>query len=275
MKWTVVIAVLAIIFVTSPGYAGAKKAPAQALEIEADNGIEWIRDQRMYVARGNARATQGDAAVFADELTAYYRDGDADKDRPRKDGANKDGANKDKKDGQTIFRIDADGHVRVQSRNNQAFGDQGVYHVEQAVFVLVGKALRLETGQVKITARDSLEYWEDRQLAVARGGAIVTSGERRLKADIITAHIDNQAGQDIKRIDAFGNVVISTLNVIARGAEGVYNPGTSIATLCGGVKITRGENQLNGECAEVNLKSGKSRLIGGRSRVKGLLSPKK
>lgn len=262
--------ILALILAAPPGQAGAKKDAAQPLEIEADNGIEWNRDQRMYVARGNARAAQGGAEVFADELTAYYRDGDDDKGQ-----AGKDAAGKDKKDGQTIYRIDADGNVRVRSQNSQAFGDQAVYHVEQAVFVLVGKALRMETGKIKITARDSLEYWEDRQLAVARGGAIVTSGERRLKADILTAHIDNQARRDIKRIDAFGNVVISTRNVIARGAEGVYNPGTSIATLCGDVKITRGANQLNGECAEVNLKSGKSRLIGGRSRVKSLLSPKK
>ncbi|MBT5109028.1 MAG: hypothetical protein HOM25_10125 [Rhodospirillaceae bacterium] len=257
--------ILALILAAPPGQAGAKKDVAQALEIEADNGIEWNRDQRMYVARGNARAAQGGAEILADELTAYYRDGDDDKGQ----------ADNDKKDGQTIFRVDADGNVRVRSQNSQAFGDQAVYHVEQAVFVLVGKALRMETGQIKITARDSLEYWEDRQLAVARGGAIVTSGDRRLKADILTAHIDNQAQRDIKRIDAFGNVVISTRNVIARGAEGVYNPGTSIATLCGDVKITRGANQLNGECAEMNLKSGKSRLIGGRSRVKSLLSPKK
>ena len=270
-----VMVVLGVLLAAPAGQAGAKKDTAQALEIEADNGIEWIRDQRMYVARGNARASRGGAEVIADELTAYYRDGDTDKDTGGKDTDGEGAAGKDKQGGQTIFRVDADGHVRVRSQNSQAFGDQAVYHVEQAVFVLVGKALRMETGQIKITARDSLEYWEDRQLAVARGGAIVTSGERRLKADILTAHIDNNARQDIKRIDAFGNVVISTRNVIARGAEGVYNPGTSIATLCGDVKITRGANQLNGECAEVNLKSGKSRLIGGRSRVKSLLSPKK
>lgn len=256
---------MAFLHATFPGYADAQTQRGQALEIEADNGIEWNRDQRMYVARGNARAARGEVEIFADELTAYYRGDDSEKD----------GAGKSTKEGLTIFRVDADGHVRVKSKNNHAFGDQAVYHVEQAVFVLVGKALRLETARAKITAQDSLEYWEDRQLAVARGGAIATSGDRRLKADILTAHIDNQGQQDIKQIDAFGNVVISTRNVIARGAEGVYNPRTSIATLCGDVKITRGENQLNGDCAEVNLKSGKSRLIGGRSRVKGLLSPKK
>ncbi|MBL4721376.1 MAG: hypothetical protein JKY20_09630, partial [Alphaproteobacteria bacterium] len=229
-----------------------------------------------YIARGNARAARGDAEIFADQLTAYYRNGTT----PASAGKDGEGAGRQNKGGQndggqTIFRVDADGNVRVVSNNNKAYGDKAVYHVDQAVFVLVGQSLRLITERAKITARDSLEYWENRNLAVARGGAIAISGESRIKADILTAHIAASGQGDIEQIDAFGNVVISTRNVIAQGAEGVYNPATSIATLCGGVKITRGGNQLNGECAEVNLKSGKSRLIGGRSRVKGLLTPRK
>jgi lipopolysaccharide export system protein LptA len=258
-----ILSTVGLLCLSSAGaFAADKKDTApQAIEIEADNGIEWVRDKQMYIAKGNARAARGDAQIFADQLTAYYRDEAK--------------GEKSKKDGQDIFRVDADGHVRVVSKENKAFGDKAVYHVDQAVFVLVGDSLRLDTNRAKITARDSLEYWETRQLAVARGGAIAVSGESRIKADILTAHI-NEAGQgEIKQIDAFGNVVVSTRNVIARGAEGVYNPASSIATLCGGVKITRGGDQLNGECAEVNLKSGKSRLIGGKSRVKGLLTRQK
>ncbi|MGY8958084.1 MAG: LptA/OstA family protein [Alphaproteobacteria bacterium] len=249
--------------------ADKKNDAPQAIEIEADNGIEWVRDEQMYIAKGNARAARGDAQIFADQLTAYYRSG------VKGEKSDKNSDTKSDKGGQDIFRVDADGNVRVVSKTNKAFGDKAVYHVDQAVFVLVGESLRLVTNRAKITARDSLEYWETRQLAVARGRAIAISAGSRITADILTAHI-NEAGQgEIKQIDAFGNVVVSTRNVIARGAEGVYNPVSSVATLCGGVKITRGGDQLNGECAEVNLKSGKSRLIGGGSRVKGLLTRKK
>jgi lipopolysaccharide export system protein LptA len=262
-SFPIVFPIIGLLCISSAGSFAAEKkdAAAQAIEIEADNGIEWVRDKQMYIAKGNARAARGDAQIFSDQLTAYYRDGAK--------------GEKSDKGGQDIFRVDADGHVRVVSKENKAFGDKAVYHVDQAVFVLVGDSLRLVTNRAKITARDSLEYWETRQLAVARGGAIAVSGESRIKADILTAHIDETGQGEIKQIDAFGNVVVSTRNVIARGAEGVYNPASSIATLCGGVKITRGGDQLNGECAEVNLKSGKSRLIGGRSRVKGLLTRKK
>ena len=44
------------------------------IEINADDGIEWQRDARAYIARGNARAVQGDVAIHAETLIAYYRD---------------------------------------------------------------------------------------------------------------------------------------------------------------------------------------------------------
>src|SRR3990170_8104486 len=46
----------------------------QPLEINADDGIEWNRNDKTYIARGNARAASGDVEVLADMLTAYYRE---------------------------------------------------------------------------------------------------------------------------------------------------------------------------------------------------------
>ena len=44
---------------------------------------------------------------------------------------------------------------------------------------------------------------------------------------------------------------------------------------CGDVRITRGQNQLNGARAEVDFKTGVSRMLadGDKGRVKGLLTP--
>ncbi len=55
-----------------PGGGGGGDKP---LEISADEGIEWRRDSNQYIARGNARAAQGDLEVFADVLIANYRPG--------------------------------------------------------------------------------------------------------------------------------------------------------------------------------------------------------
>lgn len=249
------LALLALVFgFAAQAQSVLKQGGDKPVEIQADDGIEWQRDTKAYIARGNARARRGGIEIRADTLTAFYRDG-ADK------------------DGQQIYRIDAEGAVRIQSANEKAFGDKGVYHVDEAVFVLIGRNLRLETATAVITARDTLEFWDQRQLVVARGEAIVIGKEGRLRADILTAHIGTGGNREIEQIDAFGNVLVATGTEIAQGDEGVYNPRTGIARLCGNVKITRGKNQLNGECADINLITGNSRLTGGR--VKGIFTPVK
>ena len=37
-----------------------------------------------------------------------------------------------------------------------------------------------------------------------------------------------------------------------------------VATICGNVRITRGDNQMNGECAEVEMNTGVSKSDGRR-----------
>ena len=274
-------AIASAILALAPAAAAAQGLMSQGgdlpVTINADQGIEWLREQKKYIARGNATATRDNATIRADKLTAFYRD-------------------KTQETGQDIFRVDADGHVRINADNQQALGDKAVYYVDKQVFVLVGNNLRLLSNQGTLTARDSLEYWEGRRLAVARGDATVVQQDQRIRADILTAHIaDKQAsgagskakkaesktpeakgvpqgsGQ-ITQVDAFGNVHISLQNAIVRGDTGVYTPANGVATICGNVRITSGNNQLNGKCAEVNLKTGIYRLTG---RATGLVLPEK
>lgn len=224
------------------------------LEINADEGIEWQQKTKAYIARGNARAAQGDVAVHADTLTAYYRE--------KQDG------------GTAIWRIDAENNVRIVSTTQSAFGDTGVYDVDNGILVLTGN-VRMETETDRITARDSLEYWEKRNLAVARGNAIAQRGENRLRADVLTAHFfkDAKGKSRVRQVDAFDNVVITTPDEIVRSNRGIYDVETGIAKLTGSVKITRGTNQLNGEYAEVNLNTGVSRLFGRGGGVRGIFTP--
>ena len=88
-------------------------------------------------------------------------------------------------------------------------------------------------------------------------------------------HYDNDLVLD--RVDATGDVRVSTPKDFARGNSGIYYAGRELATLEGDVRITSGENQLNGGYAEVNLKTGVSRMLGGPpgsgERVRGLLIP--
>jgi lipopolysaccharide export system protein LptA len=169
--------------------------------------------------------------------------------------------------------------VHIFSPTQNVYGDRAVYDVDKLVAVVTGSNLRLVTPTDVVTARDSLEYWETQKLAVARGDAMAVREQNRVNADVLVGLFADGAdgSMEMTRIDAQGNVVITTPTDVARGRQGVYNLKTEIATLTGDVRLTRGENHLNGQTAEVNMKTGISRLLstGDRSggRVKGLFIP--
>jgi lipopolysaccharide export system protein LptA len=264
--WIAAAALLCPLFLGAPAAAQGLKglqSGNQTLEINAEEGIEWRRNEQLYVARGNAEAIRGELSVYADVMTAHYsknQDGDTD-----------------------IDRIDVEGNVRIVSPTGTVYGDRGAYDVPNGVLVLVGDNLRLIGKTDTITARDSLEYWEQKNMAVARGDAVAVREDKRIQADVLSAHFATDSGDELvlTRIDAFGNVRIATATDFARGDRGVYYVDREFATLSGAVKITREENQMNGEYAEVDMKSGVSRLLAGapgsttKTRVQGLFVPKR
>ncbi|MCW9032586.1 MAG: hypothetical protein OQK35_03065 [Alphaproteobacteria bacterium] len=230
------------------------------IEVFADNGIEWIKNSEMLVARGNARALKGDMTIDTDELRAYYRNA--------------------KKGGTEVWRLDAVGAVKVVSGGATVHGDKGIYDVDSNVFVVTGKKLRLISKESNLTARDSLEYWTVRELAVARGDAVIVQQGKRLQADVLSAQFAKaKSGQSVaKKINAFGNVRVVTQHEVVTADKGVYNVGSNIVTLSGSVKMTRGSNQLNGCSAQVNLKTNVSKLYSCKgagnsgNRVRGSIS---
>ena len=270
----------------------------QPVEIFADQGIEWHQNASAYVARGNARAVRADTTVYGQTLTAYYRKGPGAAEASATDGG-----------GTQIYRVDADGAVRIVSPSGTAYGDKAVYDVDKGILVMTGSNLRLVTQREVITARDTLEYWQQDDMAVARGKALAVSDDKRIAADLLTAFFVKSdekgsgtsakpaakpapraganGGQsapgkesDLDRMYAYGNVVVTTPQEVARGERGVYNARTGIAVLTGSVKITRDQNQLNGDAAEMNLNTNVSRIIaapgtgsGQRPPVRALLIP--
>lgn len=229
------------------------------MEITADQGIEWRRDQKVYIARGNARAARGEVTVLADELRALYRG----------------------EDNSDIYRVLAIGNVRIFTPRESVVGDRAVYDLDRAHVTITGDDLVLKTEGDTITADESLEYFEDEQRALARGNATIVREDRRVAADLLEAYFaEGEGGENdlvLSRVDATGDVRISTPKDYARGDNAVYYADREVATLEGDVRITSGENQLNGGYAEVDLKSGVSRMLGGPpgsgTRVRGLLLP--
>ncbi len=318
------------------------------IQITAQDGIEWRQAEQMVIARGDAKAVRGNVTVTADRLIAWYRrkGGDAAPAQPVAAGVT--GATDT--EGNEVYRMRAEGNVHIFTQTDQAWGDQATYDLDQAVLVMTGAHLKLTTPTDTLTARDTLEYWSQKHMAVARGDAvIVTNDARRVAADTLVAYTvpppDNtataatasaSAGQvssapgaagsasatpapggsastgpivaatpgkvasgsahgasppasagppppadsmaamagKLQRVEAFGNVSVRTLTDIVTGDRGVYVPDTGIAHVGGHVRISRGDNQVDGSEAVVNMKTGVATLLAGDTgRVTGLVVP--
>lgn len=258
----------------------------QPVIIEADDSVEWRQNERIYLAKGNATAKRGDMTLRADTLKAEYRQGENNRIE--------------------ITNVIAEGNVKITTTKETITGQRGVYNVETGVFTLTGANLAITTDNAKVTAHDRLEYRSKEKIAVVTGNALVVQGDKKIRADRFIAYLHDSkpaanpaadkkdAGQtqmnliqapdgaksQVKRIDAIGNVVITTANEVARGEKAIYDGDTGIARLIGNVKLTRGDNQLNGDEAEVNMKTGVSRLLasktatGERKRVTGMFFPR-
>lgn len=278
-------------------------------EVTATDGIEWRQADQVVIAHGTAKAIRDGVTVDADRLLARYR--------PRGGATAAPATGENPASSSEIWRFEADGRVQISTATDRAAGDRAIYDIDQAVMVLTGRDLWMTTQDSRITARDSLEYWTPRRMAVARGAAVVTTQDgRRMQGDTIVGYfLENApeppargarpaaparpapaqagaqsatlagaptggpaappgAGSKLDRVEAFGNIEIRTTTEIVRGDRAVYSPVSGIARVLGNVRITRGENQLNGQEAIVDLTANTARLVASPgARVQGLIVP--
>lgn len=238
----------------------------QPLEISAEKSLEWLRDDKIFIARQNARATQGETSISADTLTARYRD---------KDGNDMD-----------IYEMTADNNVVINNNENNAYGDKVVYDVDQAMATMTGENLRMVGTDQTLTADDRFEYWVNKGKLIAYGNAIITRpkpngrGKDTLKSDKIVATLtENERGERVlKTLEATEKVTITTPAETLTGNYAIYNAASNIAEIKGSVRIRRGPNILEGARAEVDLNTNVSKLFGaptqeGTGRVRGVFFP--
>jgi lipopolysaccharide export system protein LptA len=266
------------------------------IDITARDGIDWRQTEQEVIARGDAVAVRGTVTVTGDRLIAWYRKKASQGDAAPSPASATGGITADTStEGNEIYRLQAEGHVRIFTKTDEAQGDKATYDLDQAVMVMTGKHLKLTTPNDVLTARDDLEYWPQKHMAVARGDAVVvTNDAKRVTADTLVAYTQEPpqsapgvtpaaattsddplaASGKLQRVEAFGHVTIRTATDTVTGDRGVYVPDTGMARIGGNVQITRGQNQLNGGEADVNMKTGVATLISTKAgRVHGLVLP--
>ena len=277
--------------VRAAGFDFANQPNDAPIEVTAEQGLEWSQDGQRITARGKARAVRGGVTVTADVLIAHYIQANS----------------------QTqVSRLEAHGNVTIKTATEEATGSLAIYDVTAATMTLKGAPARIVTATDTITARDGIEYNENTRIAVARGDALDIHGDKRIRADVLTATFtaaeappvkpvkpvkpatpakpaagaagkeDPQAGKmALEKAHAVGGVVITSPTDVASGDVGDYDAKSGIVTLSGSVKITRGANQLNGGYALFNMNTGVSNILAsapgtkGKGRVEGLFSPQK
>jgi lipopolysaccharide export system protein LptA len=88
-----------------------------------------------------------------------------------------------------------------------------------------------------------------------------------------------QSAQDIRRIEARGNVTVVTKDQNASGEVGVYDLKAKTITLTGNVVVTQGKNVLHGDRVVVDTTTGnahfESNAATAQNRVRALILPSK
>jgi lipopolysaccharide export system protein LptA len=146
-----------------------------------------------------------------------------------------------------------------------------------ALLVLAPTAADAQTGKhgsnlpIEITA-DRLEVVQPQRIATFTGNVDAVQGDMVLSADLLRVFYNGNGdsqdaagagpgGGSIRRIEAEGNVFLSSPTQTAQGERGIYDVASDQMTLNGSVVLTQGDDVIRGDRLEVDLASGHSRVL--------------
>jgi lipopolysaccharide export system protein LptA len=135
---------------------------------------------------------------------------------------------------------------------------------------------------IEITA-DSLEVLRNQQIATFTGDVDAVQGDMVLSADLLRVHYGDDGGEaaglaganSIRRIEAEGNVFLSSPRETAQGDAGVYDVASNQVTMEGAVVLTRDDNVIRGQRLEIDLVSGRSQVFAAVPSTEGGAAPQR
>lgn len=240
--------------------------------IDAEESVVCDEVAQKCVATGLAKAQKGENTVYGDVLTVYFTEGK-------------------KRD---ITVVTADGHVRMESPTETAYGEHAHYDVALDRVLMTGGNLKIVTPKETLTARDSIEYWHTKNQGIARGNAIARfpQKEQLVQADTLVAYFtpssektkeDGKEKLQVDRIEAEGNVLASGPKGVVTGDRGTYFGNSEIVEVFDNVKVNQEGNVMEGGYAKANLKTNIAELYpsppgvaptGPAKRISGIIIPK-
>ena len=240
---------LLVIFFFFPNWINSQqiinqKQNGEPVEIYAEQGIEWHKNDNKYLAIGNAIAKSGKMSVNSDKIEAFYEESD--------------------NSGMDIKLVKAHRNVVVTDENLKIVGGKlAEYNLRKDYFSIFGKNLILTSQENKLESNNKMEYWRTKGVAIASGKAKAQKGnEFKIEAEKLVWYLnENDKKIDVKKIFGFENVSIYTNNEVAFSDKALYNKESGICKLFGNVKLQKGDSFLTGDYAEVDLNKGISKLL--------------
>lgn len=144
----------------------------------------------------------------------------------------------------------------------------------QAVGQGVSGLKKHDVNQPIDISADELEVQTKDNTAIFRGHVEAVQSDLNIKADRVTVYYRDQGGElpkggpsAISRVDASGNVILTSPTETVKSKWGVYDLDMKIVTLGGSVVMTRGQNNIRGDRLQLDLVSGVTRIEGGDAKA--------
>ena len=136
----------------------------------------------------------------------------------------------------------------------------------------------------------SLEVRDKEKVATFSGNVRVVQGDTDMRSKTLVVYYEDNSkdskdamkaaqpgpagSNQIRRMEARGDVVVTQKDQVATGDSGDFDMRANTVTLSGKVVVTKGKDVLRGERLIVNLTDGVSKMEGGGQGVEALFEPK-
>ena len=125
---------------------------------------------------------------------------------------------------------------------------------------------------------DEMQWNDDQKIAYAIGNAIATQGEKKISANKLIVHLDQEEdSNEIILIEAEGNVIFTNKKEVATGKIAKYDFIKNNIIIEDTVTLKRDDNIMKGELLVMDLNTGLSQITSDKSakKVKMRFLPKK
>lgn len=146
-----------------------------------------------------------------------------------------------------------------------------------SVMMMPARIAHAEQGPVDVEANEMEIIDVDKQ-AIFRGAVDAVRGDQHIKSDLMTVYYadtkqpDGTSKSEVSKLDATGNVTVTTKNQIITGEWAKMDVSANTLIVGGHVKLVQGKTTLQGEKLNVDLNTNRTLMTGGR--VRGSFVPK-